>query len=132
MSRRLTYAVAVAVLVAGSVEAMAQTGNPGRGGRMFGACTACHSLEPNRNMTGPSLADLWDREAGTLPSFHRYSAALHSSGVVWDDETLNEWLKDPQHLIPGNTMTFQGIKNDQQRAALLAFLKQTHRPEQNP
>jgi len=49
---------------------------------VYGACGACHSLEPDRNMTGPSLAELWNRKAGTLPSFHRYSGALQSSGIV--------------------------------------------------
>jgi cytochrome c len=79
-------------------------------------------------MTGPSLADLWNRKAGSLTSFPRYSSALRSSGVVWNDRTLDDWIKDPQHLIPGNDMTFQGIKNDEQRADLLAFLKRATEP----
>jgi cytochrome c len=115
-----------------AVPANAQTANTNRGQRAFGACAACHSLEPNRNMTGPSLAELWNRKAGGLASFHRYSPALQSSGIVWNDKTLDEWLKDPQHLVPGNTMTFQGIGNDQQRADLLAFLKQATQPGHAP
>jgi hypothetical protein len=79
-------------------------------------------------MTGPSLADLWGRKAGSLPSFNRYSAALKSANVTWDDKTLNKWIKDPQHLVPGNEMTFDGIKDDRQRADLLAFLKQATQP----
>src|SRR6266571_2433208 len=85
------------------VPANAETANSNRGQRAFGACAACHSLEPDRNMTGPSLAELWNRKAGTLASFHRYSQALKSSGIVWNDKTLDEWLADPQHLVPGNT-----------------------------
>jgi cytochrome c len=110
----------------------AQQGNVNVGQKMYGACAACHSLEANRNMTGPSLADLWNRKAGTLPSFHRYSPALKSSGLVWNDKTLDEWIEDPQHLIPGNTMTFQGLKNKQQRADLLAFLKRATQPGHAP
>ena len=125
----LTGTLAGALLVA---PANAQTGNTNRGQRVFGACAACHSLEPNRNMTGPSLAELWNRKAGTLQSFHRYSTALQSSGIVWNDKTLDGWLKDPQHLVPGNTMTFQGIGNDQQRADLLAFLKDATQPGHAP
>ena len=109
-------------------RAIAAEGNPARGQRVFGACAACHSLEPNRSMTGPSLADLWNRKAGGLASFPRFSSALKSSDVVWNDKTLDDWINDPQHLIPGNDMTFQGIKNDQQRADLLAFLKQATQP----
>src|SRR5262249_53336702 len=91
----------------------------GRGQQVFRACAACHCLEPGRSMTGPSLADLWNRKAGSLTSFPRYSSALTSSGVVWNDKTLDDWIRDPQRLIPGNDMTFQGINNDQQRMDLL-------------
>ena len=73
-------------------------------------------------MTGPSLADLWNRKAGSVASFNRYSPALQSSNI--DDKTLDEWVADPQHLIPGNQMTFDGIKEGQRRADLLAFLKE--------
>jgi cytochrome c len=99
---------------------------------MFRACIACHSLEPGRNMTGPSLAELWNRQAGSLPGFPRYSSALKSAGIVWNDDTLDEWLKDPQHFIPGNTMTFPGIKNSKQRADLLAFLSDATQPGHAP
>jgi cytochrome c len=119
-------------LLCSSATARAQKGNANAGQRVFGACAACHSLEPNRNMTGPSLTELWERKAGTLSSFRRYSEALKSSGVVWNDKTLDEWIEDPQHLVPGNTMTFQGLKNTQQRADLLAFLRQATRPGAKP
>ena len=99
-----------------------------RGERAFGACAACLSLEPNRNMTGPSLSGLWGRKAGDLASFPRYSPALKSSGIVWDDKTLDAWLGDPQHVVPGNAMTFPGVKDAQQRADLLAFLKEATQP----
>jgi len=88
------------------VQAFALEGNAARGQRVFNACSACHSLQPNRNMTGPSLADLWNRKAGNLESFSRYSSALKSAGIVWNDKALDEWIKDPQHVVPGNTMTF--------------------------
>ena len=51
-------------------------------------------------MTGPSLAELWNWR-GSLASFPRYSQALQSSGIVWNDDTLDEWIKDPQHFIAG-------------------------------
>ena len=83
-------------------------------------------------MTGPSLAEMWNRKAGGLPSFPRYSPALKSSDIVWNDRTLDDWIADPQHLIPGNQMTFPGIKNEQQRADLLAFLKGATQPGRAP
>ncbi|MPZ39266.1 MAG: c-type cytochrome [Rhizobiales bacterium] len=106
----------------------AAEGDVGRGQRVYGACAACHSLEPNRNMTGPSLAELWNRTAGGLASFRRYSPALKSSRIIWEDRTLDEWLKNPQQFIPGNQMTFPGLKNEQQRADLVAFLKVATQP----
>ena len=93
--------------------AVAADGDPTRGQRLFGACAACHSLEPNRNMTGPSLSNLWNRKAGSLSNFPRYSPALKSTDVVWGDKTLGEYIKDPQRFIPGNTMTFAGIVDAQ-------------------
>jgi cytochrome c len=120
--------VSAIVVVALSAAVWAADGNPARGQRAFGACAACHSLEPDKSMTGPSLSGLWNRKAGDLASFTRFSDAVKSSGVVWIDKTLDEWITDPQHLIPGNQMTFPGIKDGQQRADLLAFLKDATQP----
>jgi cytochrome c len=103
-------------------------GDPGRGQRVFGPCAMCHSLQPGQNMTGPSLADLWNRKAGSLASFSRYSPALKSANIVWNDKTLGAWITDPQRLIPGNQMTFAGIKDARQRADLVAFLKEATKP----
>src|SRR5947208_13542048 len=91
-------------------RATAEPGNPARGERMYRACVACHSLDADRNTTGPSLAEVWNRKSGSLTSFPRYSPALKSAGIIWNDDTLDEWIKDPQHFIPGNTMTFPGMK----------------------
>lgn len=100
MKWRMGTGLAVAGILAALVPAWsAPDANQGR--RVFGACAACHSLEPNRSMTGPSLSGLWGRKAGSLPSFPRYSSALQASGVVWNDKTLNDWIMDPQHLVPG-------------------------------
>ncbi|MGH7485142.1 MAG: c-type cytochrome, partial [bacterium] len=104
--------------------AAAADGDPAQGQRVFGVCATCHSLQPDQNMTGPSLADLWNRKAGSLSSFSRYSAPLKNSHFEWNDKTLDAWIKDPQHMVPGNTMTFPGIKDAKQRADLLAFLRQ--------
>src|SRR5258708_17943628 len=83
-------------------------------------------------MTGLSLAEIWNRKSGSLASFPRYSPALKSAGIIWSDATLDEWIKDPQHFIPGNTMTFQGMKDARQRADLLAFLKEATQPGRAP
>lgn len=98
-------------------------GDAGRGTRVFQACMACHSIEPGAHMTGPSLANAWNRKAGTAEGFSRYSPALKGANVVWNESTLNKWLADPQQFIPGTTMTFPGISNAQARADVIAYLK---------
>src|SRR5260370_37045424 len=98
-------------------------GDPKGGAELFRAWAACHSLAPDRNMTGPSLAGIWGRKAGSLESFERYSPALKASNAVWDENTLDEWLKSPPRLIPDNRMIFAGISDTRQRADLHAFLK---------
>jgi cytochrome c len=122
------------VLVIGLCSAFASTaaaadGDAGRGQQLFTrACVACHSLKPNTNMTGPSLAGLFGRKAGSLASFSRYSPAMKAAQHVWDDGTLDIWLTDPAAMIPGNRMTFPGIKDAGARKDLLAFLKDKTAP----
>src|SRR5436309_13463577 len=111
MERRVVRTMAVLALLMGIPNWTTKAEKVPQGERVFRACAPCHSLEPNRNMTGPSLAELWNRQAGGLASFSRYSPALKSSAIIWDDKSLDEWLKDPQHFIPGNTMTFPGLKD---------------------
>jgi len=124
MQRVPIIAVAVAVLAFLVTAASAAEGNVSRGQRLFRNCAACHALEPDKHLTGPSLSGVWNRRAGAVESFTRYSDALKSSELVWNDETLDAWLADPQHVIPGNQMTFPGMKDSQQRRDLVAFLKQ--------
>jgi cytochrome c len=71
-------------------------------------------------------------EAGSLPSFDRYSDALKSSGIIWDDRALDGWLTDPQRMVPDNEMPFEGINDSRVRADLLAFLKDATKPGAAP
>src|SRR5712675_1962001 len=122
------FAIAALVTIAFLSPALAQLGDAARGQQDFRACAPCHSLEPDRNMTGPSLAKLWGRKAGSLPSFERYSEALKASGIIWDDRSLDGWLTDPDRMVPDNEMPFNGIKDTRVRVDLLAFLKEATKP----
>ena len=126
MNRAITALLALATMTLPS-PAFAE-GDASRGQQGFRACAPCHSLEVDRNMTGPSLAGLWGRKAGSLPSFERYSDALKSSGIIWEDRSLDGWLTDPQRMVPDNDMPFDGIKDAHVRADLLAFLKEATKP----
>lgn len=114
---------AVIVLLTLGQRAAAATGDVERGAQVFRSCAACHSLEPAEHRTGPSLAGIFGRDAGTIPGFTRYSSALEAADVTWTEETLDAWLADPQAMIPGNRMTFPGIGDDQARADLIAYLE---------
>jgi cytochrome c len=112
-----------ATWLAVAAGAVAAEGELENGARAFRACAACHSLAPGRHLTGPSLAGVWGRPAGTAEGFTRYSEVLKSADVVWNAETLDPWLADPQRFIPGNRMTFPGIKDERARGDLIAFLE---------
>jgi nitrite reductase (NO-forming) len=81
----------------------------------------CHSLEPGKNILGPSLAGIVGRKAGAEPSYS-YSAAMKQENIVWDANTLDRYLADPQKMIPGNKMPFPGLKTEQDRADVIAYL----------
>jgi cytochrome c len=131
LRRLLGLLVAAATLVA-IAEAAAAAGDAANGAKLYRACAPCHSLRPDVNMTGPSLAGVSGRKAGGLASFERYSPALRSSTLIWDDKSLDAWLKDPAGFIPHNWMTFPGIKDAPARADLLAFLKASSIGETKP
>lgn len=122
--------VVLALLLALSSPAFAEAGDAARGQQDFRVCAPCHSVETDRNMTGPSLAGLWGRKAGSLPSFERYSDALKSAGITVDDRSLDGWLADPARMVPDNDMPFNGIAPV--RADLLAFLKEATNPGAAP
>ena len=115
-------ASACAILIATSQPVIA-AGDANRGAKVFGNCLACHSVEAGQHLTGPSLANIWGRKAGTAEGFMRYSDALKDAGVVWNEQTLDKWLQDSRKFIPDNEMNFPGIKDQQARQNLIAFLK---------
>jgi len=115
----LTAGVALAVSTA--MSAHASSCSAALGEQVFEKCSACHSLVAGQHMMGPTLNGLNGRKAGTVDGF-KFSVALRDSGIVWNDVTLNEFLKSPQSFIPGTVMPFGGIQNATERAALVCYL----------
>jgi cytochrome c len=98
------------------------TGNAAAGKTVFIQCQACHSIKEGENRVGPSLYGKIGATAGQVPGF-KYSDANKNSGIVWTEEKLFEYLKNPRAVIPGTTMAFAGIPDPQKRADVIAFLK---------
>lgn len=84
-------------------------------------CSMCHSLDPGRNKVGPSLAGVVGRPAGSAPRYP-YSSANSASGIIWTEDKLDEYLADPQRMVPGTAMMFPGLRSPDDRQALIKFL----------
>ena len=92
-----------------------------RGEAIHARCLACHALAFNR--VGPRHCGLLGRRAGSVPGFG-YSRAMKQSAVVWDEKTLDRFLAAPMKVVPGTTMTYDGVPDRQERTDLIAFLRQ--------
>jgi cytochrome c len=90
------------------------------GKSVFKKCKACHAID-GKNKVGPHLDGVLGRKAGAVDGFN-YSKAMKNSGKTWDEATLDAYLKDPKGFVPGNKMVFVGVKDDADRADLVAYL----------
>jgi cytochrome c len=121
---RIFRRISFCTVLLGSLAGFAHgAGDPARGSQIFRQCAACHSVVPGEHMTGPSLANVWEKKAGRVDGFSRYSEALKRADLVWTEATLDRWLVNPEKLLPGTSMTFSGIKEAKDRQDVIAYLK---------
>jgi cytochrome c len=86
-------------------------------------CRTCHVTREGDNRLGPSLHNVIGREAGAVPGF-AYSSAMKDAGIVWDEETLDRYIENPDAVVPGNNMKpYSGITDPEERAKIIAHLK---------
>jgi cytochrome c len=114
-------AILVAAILTQTQAGELPAGDPARGETIYHKCQGCHSID--RNRIGPEHMGLFGRQAGSLTDFD-YSEAMKKSGIVWNEQTLDTFLADPRGVVPGTKMTYAGIKSAQDRADLIAYLKQ--------
>jgi len=97
--------------------------DPADGQKVWRQCQACHKLEDGRNGVGPHLANIVDRPIASVDGF-RYSNALQDlSDKAWTVDELNAWLEDPKAYAPGNKMSYRGLRKEEDRAALIAYMQ---------
>jgi len=94
--------------------------DPARGEQLYARCAACHALSFDR--VGPRHCGLLGRRAGSIAEFD-YSPAMKRAGIVWNEKTLNQFLTKPLAMVPGTSMTYDGISDATERQDLIAYLK---------
>jgi len=95
-------------------------GDAAKGEHEFDKCAICHAKDKS-NGIGPNLSGILGRHAGSVPGFG-YSQAMKESNIVWDEKSLDAFLMAPQKTVPGNTMPFPGIADEEKRNDLIAYL----------
>lgn len=121
--RHLVYGLGLAVALTGPALA---AGDPGNGAKIFTRCKACHVIDSDQNRVGPHLSGVIGRKAGTADGFN-YSAGMKAAGekgIVWNDDTINQYLENPKGYVPGNKMAFPGLKKPEERADVIAYIDQ--------
>lgn len=87
----------------------------------FAQCAGCHSVEPGRNLLGPSLHGVFGRKAGSAAGFS-YSPAMAAAGLTWDAAMLDKFITAPQLAVPGTRMSYTGMADAAQRKAVVEYL----------
>ncbi len=114
----------ISAIALAASSGIAVAGDVAAGQAMFRKCMACHAIgEGARNRVGPELNGIDGRHSGSAPGYN-YSSANKNSGIVWNEATFKEYIKDPRAKIPGTKMIFPGIKNEKQADDLWSYLKQ--------
>ena len=114
--------LAAALVAVGSGAALAQ--DVAAGERVFAQCRACHQVgETAKNAVGPVLNGLFGRKSGTVEGYN-YTEANKNSGIIWDDATFTDYIRDPKAKIPGTKMVYAGLKEEQRIKDLIGYLKQ--------
>ena len=124
MKLNQTLAIRALLIAATAIPVpCAAAGDPEAGEKVFRKCQTCHEVKAPKNKVGPHLVGIFGRKAGTVEGF-KYSDAMKNSNVVWNEETISAYVKQPKAYIPDNRMVFPGLKKEEDVANLIAYLKE--------
>jgi cytochrome c len=116
----------IAGLLLGGSATTALAADPAAGEKIFKAqCGICHAVVAGENRIGPTLFGVIGRPAGSVPGFN-YTADHKKLGVTWDAATLDKYLTNPRAMVPDTSMVYAGLKDDAERADLVAYLETLH------
>jgi cytochrome c len=122
---RITRTVIAGLLLAGSATA-ALAADPAAGEKIFKTqCGICHAVAAGQNRIGPTLFGVVGRQAGSVPGFN-YTADHKKLGITWDAANLDKYLTNPRAMVPDTSMVYAGLKDDAERADLVAYLATLH------
>ena len=123
MIQQKLLGAAIAGLVAMSASMAMAAGDADAGKKVFNKCRACHKIEAGAgNGVGPNLHGVVGRKAGTAEGF-KYSKAFQEADFDWNDENLHQYLEDPRKFLPGNKMAFPGLRSEEDRDNVIAYLE---------
>lgn len=127
MTRHTVPLAALAALVLAGAAPPAAAQDAAAGQRVFNQCRACHTVDRGgRNGVGPNLHGVVERKAGAVEGF-RYSGPMREKaegGLAWTEDNLRAYLRNPKEVVPGGSMAYPGLRNEQQLNDLVAYLKQ--------
>ena len=125
MTIKTISAIAAAMLMAPIAVANAADGDAAKGEKVFKKCKACHVADEEKNKVGPHLVNIVGRAAGSVEGY-KYSKGMQAKaeeGLVWDETNIDAYLTKPKDFIPKTKMAFPGLKKEDQRADVIAYLK---------
>ena len=125
MVYKKTGAFILGVVLTGLSAPAFAAGDAAKGAKIFKKCKACHVVDSAKNKLGPSLQNVINREPGSVAGY-KYSKAMKAfgPGQVWDAATLDTFLTKPKGLVKGTKMSFPGLKKEQDRKDVIAYLQQ--------
>jgi cytochrome c len=111
-----------AALLALATAGPAMAANSDAGKILFEQCASCHGATGAGTEQGPTLVGIVGRKAGQIQNF-RYSRAMQRSGIVWKEDTLAQYLSNPQDVVPGNRMPFGGLATREESMDVVSYLE---------